>query len=123
MTLPARKKRQKMGVRVSDVIRCPQHLAFVRKHVCAVEGKIPTLPCDGPIEAAHVRSSGEGGIGLKPGDKFTIPLCSAHHRHQHTVGEAAFERLFRIDMLTIALSLWLLSPPGKRYRKAHENDR
>lgn len=62
------------------------------------------------IEAAHVRIGTDGGIGLKPGDQWTIPLCSMHHRKQHRIGESTFERIYNIDMKVIAYQLARKSP-------------
>jgi len=29
-------------------------------------------------------------MGIKPDDRFVLPLCSTHHRHQHAIDEADF---------------------------------
>ena len=47
---------------------------------------------------------------MKPGDEWTIPLCSEAHREQHQIGEAAFEAKYRISMRQIAETLWARSP-------------
>lgn len=31
-----------------------------------------------------------GGMGLKPGDNFTVPLCFGCHSEQHRRGERSF---------------------------------
>lgn len=115
MTLPRPKRRKpvKMMVRESTVIRSPGHLRFVRAHECAVCGG---LPSGYPIEAAHVRTGTDGGMGMKPSDSWTIPLCAHHHRDQHMIGEAEFENIFKINMKAFAENLWLISPHGKAYR-------
>lgn len=65
--------------------RSQTHLRFVRGFQCAIPG------CQGaPIEAAHVRILGGGGMGFKPADHDAAPLCSDHHRQQHTIGERTF---------------------------------
>lgn len=95
MTLPARIKPEPMGR--EKRIRSPAHLGWVRSHACCVPG------CNGrPIEAAHVRSGTDGGTGIKPGDMWAISLCASHHRDQHQVGEAEFERRHGIDMKALA---------------------
>lgn len=114
-TIPKRRKRKPMGLRVSSVIRCPGHLQFIRGCECSVRGKIGHM-CGWSIEAAHVRKGTDGGVGTKPGDNWTIPLCAAAHARQHNIGEPAFERLYGIDMKEIAAKLWLISPAGKRHR-------
>lgn len=83
----------------------PSHLAWLRTLACAVPG------CQGgAVEAAHVRRGGNGGTALKPSDRRAIPLCAEHHRRQHAIGEAAFERETGIDMGAIAEVLDEASP-------------
>jgi len=86
-------------------IRCPSHLKWVRGHNCICVEIDPT-GCEGKIEAAHVRRGTDGGVGSKPGDNFSIPLCSNHHREQHTIGEQSFEKRYRFSMLQVADRLW-----------------
>lgn len=118
--IPKRRKNPKMGLRDPSVIRCPSHLKWVRGHECACTDKGDwKFTCETRVEAAHVRSSQEGGIGMKPGDNWSIPLCSVHHRHQHMIGEHAFEKLYKIDMKKIAAELWRISPHGQRWRREH----
>lgn len=115
MNIPRRLKRPKMNVRETSVIRCASHLKWIRGHACAASD----MDCQVKIEAAHVRTGTDGGMGMKPSDCWTIPLCSTHHRDQHQIGEPAFERENRIDMKAIAKQLWTLSPHGKKWRLEH----
>lgn len=117
MTLPARLQKVRTDAGREQRDRCPSHLAFVRQHACIVLG------CDGrPIEAMHVRKSGDGGTGMKPGDGFTVSGCSAHHSELHHRGENAFERKYGVDLLQIAAEFRAASPAWKRYvqKKARE---
>lgn len=104
--IPKRRKAPKLGVREEPQIRSASHLAWIRGHECSVKN----AECHGRIEAAHVRTATDGAMGVKPSDIWTIPLCSAHHRDQHDVGEAHFERDHKIDMKKIAAALWAKSP-------------
>lgn len=115
MTLPRRIKKQ--SVRQSDRVRCPGHLQWVRGFKCSVwrPGAFPLQECIGSSEAAHVRSSGDGGVGLKPGDEWAVSLCSHHHREQHQIGEQAFERKYAIDMKKLAAEFAAKSDPLRRY--------
>lgn len=113
--VPKRRKPQKMGVKEAPQIRCAGHLAWIRGHECAV---CRSLPSGYPIEAAHVRTGTDGGMGVKPSDCWTLPLCSHHHRDQHLIGEAEFETIFGIDMKKIAEQLWAKSPHRKKYEDA-----
>ena len=76
---------------------CAAHRAWVRIHRCSVRG------CLGlPIECAHVRSGTDGGLGIKPSDRWTISLCRAHHLEQHEIGECAFEARYDLDLRELA---------------------
>jgi hypothetical protein len=46
---------------------------------------------------------------MKPGDRYTVPLCTACHAKQHRVGELTFWSALRIDPLNVALRLWTVS--------------
>src|SRR5215831_15985701 len=67
------------------------HLAFVRQLSCVACGRAA------PSDAAHVRTGTDGGTGMKPGDRYAIPLCAACHAKQHRVGELTFWSTLRID--------------------------
>lgn len=49
--------------------------------------------CQGKVEAAHVDYAGDKGMGTKVSDQFAIPLCSLHHRLQHSKGWPWFDRV------------------------------
>jgi len=108
--IPQKRKRARMGVKVSSVVRSPGHLAYIRTLECAVR-KPGYYDCnlhDGcnKVEAAHVRTGTDGGTSIKPGDNWAMPLCAAHHRQQHQIGEPEFERRYGVDMKAIAKALW-----------------
>ena len=84
---------------------CPAHRAWVRRHHCCVPGCLNI-----PIECAHVRTGTDGGVSLKPSDRWAISLCSHHHREQHQVGEAAFEKRYRINLYELACEFARRSP-------------
>ena len=85
-----------------DLRRRVRHLAFVRQ--------LPCVACGGaaPSEAAHVRTGTDGGVGVKPGDRYAVPLCTACHTKQHRAGELAFWSALRIDPVNVALRLWTI---------------
>jgi hypothetical protein len=90
---------QKRSLRQHD----RKHLEFIR-----------TLPCiqcwrDDEVVAAHVRKGTDGGMGKKPSDKWTLPLCWLCHRSQHDVGESWFWGLLKIDAHALAERLWKVS--------------
>jgi len=51
----------------------------------------------------------DGGLGIKPNDRYTCPLCHGCHRHQHQIGEPAFWADAGIDPTDAALRLWTVS--------------
>jgi hypothetical protein len=84
---------------------CPGHRAWVRRHHCCVRGCLNI-----PIECAHVRTGTDGGVGLKPSDRWTVSLCSAHHTEQHRLGKRRFERQYDLDLRALAITFALRSP-------------
>jgi hypothetical protein len=89
---------------------CPAHRAWVRRHHCCVPGCL-----NRPIECAHVHRDTDGALGIKPSDRWTISLCWLHHREQHEIGEAAFERRHGIDMHELAQEFARRSPHWRRF--------
>ena len=89
--------------------RCAAHRAWVRRHRCSVPG------CSRlPIECAHVRTGTDGGLGLKPSDKWTISLCRLHHLEQHAIGERDFEAKYDLDLRQLAVEFASRSPHRDR---------
>jgi len=93
----------------------PDHLAFIRT--------LPCLVCANDIEteAAHIRMSDWSiakpmtGVGTKPDDYYTVPLCSEHHRQQHAHGnERKWWERFNIDPVKVALALYVASGDFER---------
>lgn len=87
--------------------RDPVHLNAIRQ--------LPCIICKSTFtEAAHVRMSTPGklnaGIGAKPHDRFTVPLCVTHHRQQHQRGERVFWESIGIDPIAVAEKLYKASP-------------
>jgi hypothetical protein len=80
----------------------------VRKHHCSVAG------CKrGPIECAHVRTGTDGGVSLKPSDRWCISLCAHHHAEQHRLGERRFEKKYAICLAELAALFAWRSPHGR----------
>jgi hypothetical protein len=92
----------------------PDHLAFVRTLPCVICGD------DTTVEAAHVRmmdptvAKPMTGIGIKPDDMFTLPLCGKHHREQHAMREATFWEQHGIDPVKRALAIYAVSGDHER---------
>jgi len=113
MTLPPKKKRDPMGVRVIER-EYPGHRAWVRTHDCSIACR---HDCSGPIECAHVRTGTDGGTGIKPHDKWCLSLCQKAHREQHDIGEPAFEKKYGINMKAIAIEFAKTSPHRKKWEE------
>lgn len=104
-----KRKAAKMGVREETKVRSPAHLKHVRSFVCCAFGR-SGHECGGRMECHHVHENTDGGIGTKPSDEFTVPLCATHHRLLHDHGETAFQAKYGVDLLAIAARLWRTSP-------------
>ena len=85
-------------------VRCPAHLKWVREHACSACGATEQ------IQAAHIRSSSDGGMAVKPGDQWAVSLCHPCHARQHMVGEAEFQMEWDIDLVALALEFAKKSP-------------
>jgi len=74
-----------------------RHLAWLRTLPCVVPD------CPNPrIEAHHIRTAANSGIGLKPKDEFAVPCCVEHHREYHNHGKRTFEAKYSLDLLAEA---------------------
>jgi hypothetical protein len=91
-------------------IEIPKHLGFIRRLPCLLTGWA--------AEAAHVRygepklGKPKSGVGEKPSDYWTVPLCAQLHRlgkdSQHESGnERQWWIKRRIDPLPICMALYL----------------
>lgn len=91
--------------RESEGRTCGAHRAWVRRHHCSV-------PCcqNTPIECAHIRRGSDGGVGLKPSDRWTVSLCAIHHAEQHLIGEQSFEQRYALNLADIAMEFARRSP-------------
>ena len=92
---------------------CPAHRAWVRRHHCCVPGCRRL-----PIECAHVRAGTDGGIALKPSDRWCISLCSFHHAEQHRIGERRFEQKHGLCLAELAELFARRSPHGRALSQA-----
>ena len=110
MTLPKLIRKPKRAKYVKVKRSFPKHRTWVRKHECSVTLSENGCICDGPIIAAHVRTDTDGGMGLKPHDRWIISLCRVHHNVQHSMGEKKFENIYGIDMKALAREFAAASP-------------
>ncbi len=110
-----RRKPLRSGIERAPKRDFEKHARWIRGFCCVACKAIGQIdaPAGDPrrkIEAAHVRTGTDGATALKPSSWWLIPLCGPHHSRQHTIGEAAFEKEFGIDMKREALMLARVSP-------------
>lgn len=85
------------------------HLKFIRSLPCVV------CLSRKNTQAAHIRSASLAygkrgtGVGEKPADKFSTPLCPDHHAEQHKGNELAFWQSYGIDPFQVATALFAYS--------------
>jgi len=81
-----------------------EHLRNIRKLPCCVCARAPNS------EAHHLMSVGERGLSVKATDKWSVPLCQAHHDDVEKNGrgqrEKGWFKAFGIDVVHLAESLW-----------------
>lgn len=102
MTLPARISRK--SDKAEKPRRSPAHRAWVRGHACSACGS------QSGIECAHVRIGTDGGVGIKPSDRWCISLCKNCHAQQHMIGETSFSAVWKINMKALAEEFYRASP-------------
>ena len=81
----------------------PGFLQWIRGRDCFVS---ESGECEGKIEAAHIDRVGGKGMGTKVADRWAIPLCSKHHRMQHTIGWVSFQERYFFGAPGIAQTYW-----------------
>jgi len=95
---------------MKTITRDSKHLNFIRQ-----------LPCcyclRGGSQAAHIRKGTDGGMGIKPSDRFTVPLCFSCHHVQHQKGEITF---WGDINKPIGLSEALFNMTGNKEKAIHE---
>ena len=72
---------------------------------------IASLPCcvtmlEGSTQCAHIRHNTGGGVGMKPEDRWCVPLSYQEHARQHEMGEVNFWGDSLEDAKQLALDLW-----------------
>ena len=71
---------------------------WIHSQSCCVSGRQPVV-------MHHVRRD-FCGLGLKPDDRFAVPLHEPLHLELHTIGAITFERKYRVDLLALADETW-----------------
>lgn len=84
-----------------DPDRCRGFLDLVRDQICAV-WDVDGIHCGGHTEAAHLENQ---GMSAKGSDFLAVPLCTLHHRQQHTIGLAEFQITHGVNLWEVAARL------------------
>lgn len=121
MTLPRRIPKVTKPGKEGKRWRSPAHTTWVRGFACCVCGSTTN------IAAAHVRLGSHAGMGQKPDDWRTVPLCDGPfadingkqgcHNRQHSVGEQTFWLWARIDHEALIEELCRASPKATDIRR------
>lgn len=86
----------------------PDYLAWLRRQRCAIAGRKGHV-CEGPIQAAHIRTHKPGepptGLQRKPDDARCTSLCALAHRQQHETNEARWWASYGLDPFEVATDL------------------
>lgn len=94
--------------------RSPAHRSWVRGFACSACGSTEAIEC------AHVRKGTDGGMGIKPSDKWTISLCKDCHFMSHRVGEDSFAAEFNINLKELAEEFAKKSPHWRKISNVNE---
>lgn len=114
------KPRKRNSPRIAEK-DAPGFLQYIRGRQCLFCG---AGGCSGPIQAAHLDFAGGKGMGTKVADRFTVPMCAAHHAQQHAWGWGTFRRKMEVsedDLLNAAAFLWSRWP-GRIAWERKQND-
>lgn len=80
------------------------YLRYIRRQPCCLCGD------NTGVEAAHLRVGSinddkpSTGMGEKPSDFWSLPLCGRHHRMQHSMNEREFWASFGINPIALAMT-------------------
>lgn len=84
-----------------------KYLAMIRRCPCL------TCDTDPAGEASHLRASAPDkpvtGVGIKPDDRWALPLCHPCHMASHRLGERRFWALHKLDPYAICVTLRMSS--------------
>jgi hypothetical protein len=98
---PAKIEKSELTISEPRRYRDKTHLKFVASQPCLVCGR-------SPADAHHLRFTQHRAMGRKVSDEFTVPLCRAHHRDNHSFGdEVAWWERRAIDPIATSRMLWI----------------
>ncbi len=92
--------KSRLPIGASRRLRDKEHLRYVATQPCLHCGRVPS-------QAHHLRFAQPRAMSRKVSDEWVVPLCAAHHRALHDVGnEARWWQERGIDPISEAERLW-----------------
>lgn len=83
--------------------------------------KLQKAPCEGDVIAHHVRNASNAGMGMKPPDWWTIPLCALTH-HQNGVHSSTYVTRHVNSVLADSARLYLAAGLKLKMKQLMEID-
>lgn len=80
------------------------HLRFIRELRCCICQRPGCDPCHIRFSDARVAKF-NAGVGAKPHDRWTVPMCRQHHDEQHSMNERQFWLGYGIDPIFLSMAL------------------
>jgi len=68
-----------IALEMADIYTQAQHKRFIESQPCCGIKFARHIECQGDVVAHHVKTSANSGVGIKPLDWYTVPLCHNHH--------------------------------------------
>jgi len=87
-----------MTLQKSKPLRSKKYLKLVASLPCCVCGEL------GTVIAHHVRTANNSGMGTKPSDTLTIPLCHNHHMELHQKGREHWNSQYKSENQLLQLT-------------------
>ena len=85
---------------MAKAYRNKEYLEFIRSKPCFICGQMPAVP--------HHEGLGLRGVGMKPPDLWTVPLCHACHTRRHNKGVKTFWGEMNIERVILKfVSEWM----------------
>lgn len=99
------------------------HERFIRSLCCVVCGDGSTVEC-AHVSYADLRYGKDGrAFGRKEESMWTLPLCGAHHKVQHSMNEKLFWSGHGIDPCRVAAMLYIFTGDAESAAVVIENAR
>lgn len=68
-----------IAMEIAGIYTQEEHKKYIELLPCCGIKFAPHVACQGDVVAHHVKTSANSGVGIKPLDWFTVPVCHNHH--------------------------------------------